>query len=111
MLRIEIDGKIVELRKFRNCWYTKLPKQGQVQIFFEPWKTTPKIRINHFLLNTHLANIQCWDHMYEFKWTPCFFDNYFENLLKSRPNTFSVGEYYKEVTEQIYEKITINKFT
>lgn len=104
MIRFEIDHIEVDHTFKNNRYQIELPlKTCSVNVYFEPWKIKPLIRIDNHLCDYGLANFNQFDHMIELQWSPNFFDRYFKNLLQSKIDWFE-----KLGAENIPSKIGIN---
>jgi len=123
MLRIELDDIPAKYKKYKNSYYVKLLQPCNVKIFFEPWKIEPLIRIDNHLLNYALAEINCYDHMFEFFWDNDFYDRYFSNIIKFKLKSRNITDInnldydlfigynnaHENIVRKIYEEISICK--
>ena len=65
---------------------------GQVEIFFKPWGIRPDIYYDDILINTFLAEIDVYDHKYEFTYTDDFEQMYQSNIIKSKMDFLGIEE-------------------
>ena len=123
MLRIELNDIPIKYKKYKNGYYVKLLQPCNIKIFFEPWKIQPLIRIDNHLLNYALAEIDCYDHMFEFNWDKDFYDRYFSNIIKFKLESRNItnidsldydlfigyNNAHEGIVSKIYEEISIRK--
>jgi len=78
-------------------WIINGSKQGQqVCIYFEPWGIDPILRVNGFLINKWLGNVEMQNHCLQFFIDQDFVKNYREKDLQGRID--SVGANNRDVT-------------
>lgn len=94
MIRFEIDHLEVDHTFKNNRYQIELPeKTCNVNVYFEPWKIKPLIRIDNHLCNYGMANFSQFDHMIEIPWSPNFFEHYFQSIIQSKTKWFEkLGE-------------------
>lgn len=94
MIRFEIDNLEVDHTFKNNRYQIELPeKTCNINVYFEPWKIKPLIRIDNHLCNYGLANFSQFDHMVQINWSNDFFEKYFHALIQSKINWFEkLGE-------------------
>jgi len=107
------DGKIL----------LSVTENGDCEIWFEPWKIQPKVRINNFLIDFFLAEINLYDHKFDVEINKDFFKRYRKNDLKSREDSIfptgavhdpyiydsviGVGNLYEDIAEEIKKVLDI----
>lgn len=94
MIRFEIDHVEVQCSFQNNRYQIELPeKRCNVNVYFEPWKIKPLIRIDNHLCDYGLASFSQFDHMIELQWAPNFFEHYFQAIIQSKTKWFEkLGE-------------------
>ena len=94
MIRFEIDHVEVQYSFQNNRYQIELPeKRCNVNVYFEPWKIKPLIRIDNHLCDYGLASFSQFDHMIELQWAPNFFEHYFQAIIQSKTKWFEkLGE-------------------
>jgi hypothetical protein len=69
-------------------WTIKWPEQPQeICIYFQPWGVNPILRINGFLINKWLANVELQNHCMKFFLDQDFFTKYRDRDLQGRLNS------------------------
>jgi hypothetical protein len=84
MLRIEIDGQIVKHETVGNAHSINIDRDCNIEIFFEPWKIKPLIRLDRHLIDYWLANVTQFDHMIKFHWGKDFYKEYQQKIVNSK---------------------------
>ena len=118
MIRFEIDHLEVPHTLQNNRYQIELPeKTWIVNVYFEPWKIKPLIRIDNHLCDYGLASFSQFDHMIEIQWSPNFFERYFQSIIQSKSKWFEkLGEQniipkigmdveYKDLVSKIQDNI------
>jgi hypothetical protein len=78
-------------------WVIKNSEESQkICVFFEPWGIDPILRINGFLINKWLGNVEMQSHCLQFSITQDFFKYYREKDLQGRLD--SLGTNNRDVT-------------
>ncbi len=84
--RLYINDQLIEDKNCNGKVITNISK-GKIDFWLNPknqnWGIKPIIRINNFLLNTYLANITLYDHMFSFEFNDSFYENYKNKNLTS----------------------------
>ena len=78
--------------------------ESLVSIWFYPWKIVPTIRINNFIVNTGLAEIDLYDHKFDVELTNDFYQKYHQNDIASRMDLFYQTDNGKN-NEQLFDEI------
>jgi hypothetical protein len=78
--------------------------ESLVSIWFYPWKIVPTIRINNFIVNTGLAEIDLYDHKLDVELTNDFYQKYHQNDIASRMDLFYQTDNGKN-NEQLFDEI------
>lgn len=69
-------------------WTINWPEQPQeICIYFQPWGVNPILRINGFLINKWLANVELQNHCMKFFLDQDFFTKYRDRDLQGRLNS------------------------
>jgi len=84
MLRIEVNGQICPYTTVNSNHYLEIVNNCDIEIFFEPWKIKPLIRLDRHLLDYWLANVTQFDHMIKFQLTNEFYKQYQQKIFDSK---------------------------
>ena len=84
MLRVEVNGSVVRVKRRSTGAYFRVKNADSVEIFFEPWRIEPRIRFGHHLVNYGVAGINQWDHKLDFVYSDAWDYAYFEQILEHK---------------------------
>ncbi len=89
--RLTINGsEVISNDISKIFWEIYLPIQPQeICVYFQPWKIDPILRLNGFLINKWLANVELQNHCIKFVLDQDFFTKYRDKDLQGRMD--SVG--------------------
>lgn len=90
------EGDCIKNQQFKNI-------TGKISIWYEPWKIHPEIRIDDFLVNYSLAEIDVYDHKLDFKLDNNFVSKYRANDIASREKAVFDGK--GGVDKYIYDAV------
>lgn len=102
--KLFIDNKLHSEGSCERNIVLSVPSMQNISIWFSPWKILPLIRVNNFLVNTGLANIDVFDHKFDMVLDDGFFDMYHKNDIASREQSFFLNQNGK-VDEILYDKV------
>ena len=93
-----VNGSKDVVKKLSDfCWELEVNKiKQQISIHFCPWGLDPLLRLNGFLLNKWLANVEQQDHCLNFSIDTDFIKQYRDNDLQGRLD--SLGPDASDVT-------------
>lgn len=89
----------VDCNKLLAKFDEQLP--ATVEVFFEPFKLKPIVRLNNFMLNYWLANIVLYDHKLQFEIGKNFYQDYREKDIQGRLGHVQVQG---EIPDHVYDK-------
>lgn len=84
MVRFEVNGTVTKYYQQQNEFCTDIDCSANVEIFFEPWKIKPLVRINNHLLDYWCADIIHYDHMIKFVWDSEFYQRYQKKIIQGK---------------------------
>jgi hypothetical protein len=84
MIRFELNGSVIEHYQQQQEFCVDINCDGNIEIFFEPWKTKPLVRVNNHLLDYWCADMQLYDHMVGVKWDSEFYYRYQEKIVQGK---------------------------
>lgn len=90
------EGECVKTQMFKNI-------SGKISIWYEPWKIYPEIRIDDFLVNYALAEVDVYEHKLDFVLEEDFITQYRANDIASREKAVFDGK--GEVDKYIYDAV------
>jgi hypothetical protein len=70
-----------------NWCFDLLDNDQLVCVYFRPWKINPILRVNGFMVNKWLANVEVQDHCLKFIINKNFFQDYQNKDLQGRLNS------------------------
>lgn len=94
--RLTVDGIDVTEISSHNWLIENSEKFQKICVFFEPWGIDPILRINGFLINKWLGNVEMQNHCLQFLINQDFFKYYREKDLQGRID--SLGTNNRNVT-------------
>ncbi len=65
---------------------------SSASIWFYPWKIVPTVRINNFIVNPGLAEMDLYEHKLDIDLTDDFYEKYHKNDISSRVESFFLNE-------------------
>lgn len=84
MVRFELNHEVVEHKQYDNEFKITVNNPATVEIFFEPWKIKPLLRIDDHLIDFWLADVMQFDHMIQLHWNSNFYKKYQERNIQSK---------------------------
>ena len=95
--RLTINGlEVISNDISKISWEICLPILSQeICIYFQPWKIDPILRLNGFLINKWLANVELQNHCMKFVLDQDFFKKYRDKDLQGRMD--SVGSTHSDI--------------
>jgi hypothetical protein len=84
MIRFEVDANVMPFIQNNEEFYIEVEDEANIQIFFEPWKIKPLLRVNDHLIDYWLADVLQFDHMIQFSWTKDFYSRYQAKNIQSK---------------------------
>lgn len=84
MIRFEVNHCVMEHQINQLEYVITIDQPAHIEIFFEPWKIKPLIRIDNHLIDYWLANANQYDHMIQLFWDNDFYHHYRERDIKSK---------------------------
>jgi len=87
--RLTINGsEVISNDISKIFWEIYLPIQPQeICVYFQPWKIDPILRLNGFLINKWLGNVELQNHCMKFFLDQDFFTKYRDRDLQGRLNS------------------------
>lgn len=90
MIRFEINGQIVPHSQINQEFVVDVNQESNIEVFFEPWKTKPLVRINSHLIDYWLADIMQFDHMIQVRWDNNFYQRYQEKNIQCKMRSLGI---------------------
>jgi hypothetical protein len=108
MVRFEINGQELPYNQVGNEFIINVDCAANIEIFFEPWKTKPLIRVDNHLVNYWLAEIAQFDHMVSLTWDRNFYQKYQQRAMQSKIEYLGISkqediDYYLGINNSHYD--------
>jgi hypothetical protein len=84
MVRFEVNGQETPYKQIVKEFVINLDYSADIEIFFEPWKIKPLLRVDDHLINYWLADVFQFDHMVRLHWNPEFYQQYQQRSIQSK---------------------------
>ena len=84
MVRFESNHEVVEYQQHEREYVVDIDCPATVEIFFEPWKTKPLVRVDDHLIDYWLADVMQYDHMIQMHWDEDFYVKYQQRNIQSK---------------------------
>jgi hypothetical protein len=84
MVRVEINGQEIPYNQTGAEFIINIESSASVEIFFEPWKIKPLLRVDDHLIDYWLADVAQFDHMIRLHWDLNFYQKYQDRNIKSK---------------------------
>lgn len=90
---VKSNNQIIGKFKHNNLHKFDIPiLPSHLQIYIEPFKIVPIVRINKIAVNYGLAKIVPWDHMLEMTLEKDFFKKYFDEIIDAKKNYLDISK-------------------
>lgn len=84
MIRFEVDGVVTPHCRENGQYCIDVNTSGVIEIFFEPWKIKPLVRIDDHLIDYWSADVVQFDHMVRFNWDQKFYQRYQQKSIQGK---------------------------
>lgn len=84
MIRFEVNGVVIPYSYQQQEYIIDVSRDSVIEVFFEPWKTQPLIRIDNHLIDYWLASVEQFDHMIRFRWNFDFYQKYQQKIIQGK---------------------------
>jgi len=90
MIRFEINQIVMPHSEQDGEHGVTVPDASVIEIYFEPWKIKPLVRINNHLIDYWTAGVQQFDHMVRLYWDHGFYQRYFDKIMQGKMHTLKI---------------------
>ena len=92
-VRLTVNGYEIALDGIsKTSWTIDCPNQSQeICVYFQPWKINPILRLNGFLINKWLGNVELQNHCMKFTLDQDFFTKYRDKDLQGRMDSLGAN--------------------
>lgn len=92
MIRFEVNGSVIPYFQSNKEFTVNIDQSSTIDIFFEPWKIKPLVRIDNHLLDYWLADISQFDHTIQLQWDGEFYQRYQKRIIDSKINYLKIDK-------------------